>query len=287
MGPIAVLAVVLAGFASGGPEAAAPDAALAAVRDAWIADGAGAAERVAAVRLVDLDGDPAARGRMRMALAWLRVAAGDRDAAEDLWTTVADPAARAGGVSASSALVARARLRECAGRFDEAARDYRDAVTAIGDPGPAAKAEALVGAGRAASRAGDATAAEQAFSEARTVLRRFDVEDRALSAAARGASDDAPRLRPCTVLPVRVAGGRPDYPEQARRERLSAWVVLRCRVEEDGTTAACEAIGGSARFRVFETAAVRALESWTWLPALDGDRPVALDVLVDVAFTIR
>lgn len=78
----------------------------------------------------------------------------------------------------------------------------------------------------------------------------------------------------------------PVYPTLARRLGEQGRVMLRVQVRADGTPAEVE-INRSSGFSRLDRAALEAVRQWRFIPAQQGDAPVAASVLVPVAFTLE
>ena len=92
-------------------------------------------------------------------------------------------------------------------------------------------------------------------------------------------------------LPMPVGGlalirQRLSYPESARRLRIQGRVVVNVFVDEKGQVTATEILQ-SPGFGALERAAVEAILTVEWLPALQRQRPVAVWVAVPVVFRLR
>lgn len=71
-----------------------------------------------------------------------------------------------------------------------------------------------------------------------------------------------------------VSSTRPTYPPAALRRRMEGWVDVEFTVGTDGNVTNVHPVG-SNRGRMFERAAVDAVEQWKFEPALDNGTPVA------------
>lgn len=309
---LAVAAALAAVTPAVAPRAGTPPAwTLADVRDAWIA-GESRDALLRATAMAEDGRDPARRASGLLAVAWWSAATGDRDRAVDVWSAVAPGDGGEGATRA--AREALARHASCSGDPASAVRAWRLVEPRKRSLRPAADATALLDLGVALADQGDGAGAGDALESAMGLLERTEIDDVSLRAAVldawvpvleragetaeavrrtreRDALGDVPPdplLDPCAVRPIRASGPMPVYPAEARRERISATVVVGCDLDATGAPSRCEAIGGTARWRVLARAAEDALESWTWLPALDGDgRATAARLRVDVRFDIR
>lgn len=86
-----------------------------------------------------------------------------------------------------------------------------------------------------------------------------------------------------TALPVPVERHAPVYPEILRKAGVSGKVIVHTLVLEDGTVGETWIIQSVPQL---DQAAARAVQRWTFTPALDGDKPVAVWVAVPVEFNV-
>jgi protein TonB len=78
----------------------------------------------------------------------------------------------------------------------------------------------------------------------------------------------------------------PAYPLMSRRRAEQGKVMLRVHVSADGTASQAEVQASSGHQRLDE-AAVQAVLQWRFVPAKQGDRPVAAWVLVPIVFALQ
>ena len=78
---------------------------------------------------------------------------------------------------------------------------------------------------------------------------------------------------------------RPRYPAAARRMKLEDTATLRVLVSSDGR-AQRVCLQLSSGFRVLDEAAVEAVKQWSFVPARQGDNPIATEVDVPVRFRL-
>jgi protein TonB len=78
----------------------------------------------------------------------------------------------------------------------------------------------------------------------------------------------------------------PDYPHMARRRGHQGKVVLRVYVGTAGTADQVQIHNGSGH-DVLDQAALNAVRRWRFVPARQGDQPVAAWVLVPITFTLE
>jgi len=93
-----------------------------------------------------------------------------------------------------------------------------------------------------------------------------------------------PGLEPPVVIPSTRA--HPDYPDIARKARVTGSVLLLIVIDKDGRVGTIEVIQApDARFG-FELAAIEAVKRWRYRPARLGGRPVAVQASVRIEFTL-
>jgi protein TonB len=85
--------------------------------------------------------------------------------------------------------------------------------------------------------------------------------------------------------PVPLVRLEPRYPRDAELRRLEGDVVVEFVVDEAGACHSVEVVS-SRPGRVFEQAAVRAIERWRFSPGTSGGRPVSVRVRQRVAFKL-
>ena len=94
----------------------------------------------------------------------------------------------------------------------------------------------------------------------------------------------APASAGTTDTPPSFAGNRPPrYPELARRNRWEGTVVLRLRVEADGSLSSVT-VHRSSGYPILDAEAVNAVRMWRAKPATQRGRPAAVDQLFEVWF---
>jgi len=93
-----------------------------------------------------------------------------------------------------------------------------------------------------------------------------------------------PGLEPPVVIPSTRA--HPDYPDIARKAKVTGSVLLLIIIDKDGRVGTIEVIQApDARFG-FELAAIEAVKQWRYRPARLGGRPVAVQATVRIEFTL-
>ncbi len=103
------------------------------------------------------------------------------------------------------------------------------------------------------------------------------------------ASENTPPPKPVDNTPARpepptpagptraaklISSTRPQYPPAALRRRMEGWVDVEFTVGVDGNVTNAHSVG-SNRGRVFERAAIDAVDQWKFQPALVNGKPVA------------
>lgn len=89
--------------------------------------------------------------------------------------------------------------------------------------------------------------------------------------------------KPAESLPVNRA---PDYPVQARLQRLEGRVVLLAQIDAAGLITSL-GVEESSGHSLLDQAALAAVRRWRFAPARSGEVAVASQVLVPVSFSIR
>ena len=88
-------------------------------------------------------------------------------------------------------------------------------------------------------------------------------------------------------LPVLVSKVNPDYTQEAKDARIEGTVVLACVVDSDGRVS--EATVSRSLDPIFglDQQAVNALKAWRFKPGEKDGKPVAVRVVVEMAFTLK
>ncbi len=91
---------------------------------------------------------------------------------------------------------------------------------------------------------------------------------------------------PDDLIPARAVAGNtpPGYPEEQRKKGIEAQVVLKVAISESGEVTAVQVLRGD---EPFASAAVAAVKSWRYTPAMLDGRPVATTRIVKMPFRIR
>ena len=120
--------------------------------------------------------------------------------------------------------------------------------------------------------------------------RRLGEEKKAIKVESKlgklGAAVEPPSDGVCLLPAVSATVVAPVFPPGNPRS-WEAQVTVRCKVSARGEPESCSAVGGWGRVGAFESAALTAVEAWTWFPALENGNPVASQRTVDVAFVLH
>lgn len=117
------------------------------------------------------------------------------------------------------------------------------------------------------------------------------VAEQASAAKRQAVTQAAPEATPDTAsaiadtLAVKTRTVNPRYPSQARRARQEGYVVVRFTVTPSGDTANVEVTSSDPR-RVFDRAAIDAVERWQFKPATRNGKPVASTVTNRIDFKL-
>ena len=88
-------------------------------------------------------------------------------------------------------------------------------------------------------------------------------------------------------VPIKDSQTEPDYPEIARVARMEGNVVLQAIIRKDGTVGELEVLRTSRPGTGFEEAAIEAVKTWRYEPAMQNNRPVEVYFTVVVDFTLH
>jgi TonB family protein len=92
-------------------------------------------------------------------------------------------------------------------------------------------------------------------------------------------------IGPDVVPPVPLLTPEPQYPEAARRARLSGWVVVEAIIGVDGKVRDVRVLRSSSL--LFQAAAIEAVHRWQYRAAQIGTRAVSVYLTVNVTFTLH
>lgn len=99
-------------------------------------------------------------------------------------------------------------------------------------------------------------------------------------------SETRPTVGTEAPSPPRLLDNRPPtYPSHAARERLEGTTLLRIRITAEGNVAELEVVSTSGH-PILDAAAVSAVRTWRFLPAMRNGRPVATTVRLPVRFAL-
>lgn len=91
------------------------------------------------------------------------------------------------------------------------------------------------------------------------------------------------------TFPERVTDSyvKPEYPENARKEKIEGLVVLQIVVQKDGTVGETTVLRSPEPDLGFEEAAIKAVKQWRYKPAMKSDQPVDVYLTVQVSFELK
>lgn len=87
--------------------------------------------------------------------------------------------------------------------------------------------------------------------------------------------------------PVPVLSPKPAYTSDAMRAKIQGVVLLQCVVESDGTVTRCQVQRSLDRTFGLDQEAIRAAQRWRFRPGLRLGQPVAVQVGIEMSFTLR
>ena len=109
-----------------------------------------------------------------------------------------------------------------------------------------------------------------------------------------GVEPPEPMPQPTTKKPIRVGGNlqasrlihrvKPEYPELARRARVSGMVILQVIVSEDGVVEEVTIVRGHP---LLNEAALQAIRQWRYSPYYLNGEPIPVTATVTVNFVLR
>jgi len=88
------------------------------------------------------------------------------------------------------------------------------------------------------------------------------------------------------VAPSLLANPKPPYPKRARKRGIEGRVLLRVRVDVAGNSATVKMLQSSGH-AMLDTAAVKAVRKWRFVPAQRNGVPVAATLDIPIAFQIK
>jgi protein TonB len=111
-----------------------------------------------------------------------------------------------------------------------------------------------------------------------------------LGQAARTQTDPAspqaaatPAAKPNSVRGIRLTGGDPIYPPEARRAHVTGIVVLRAVISTEGKITNLTVVSGPEPLR---NAALAAVQKWTYSPYLVDGKPASVETTISVNFAM-
>ena len=113
---------------------------------------------------------------------------------------------------------------------------------------------------------------------------QIDIEFKLASLPARE-FDDMKYVGPGISAPVAVKRVEPQYTSAARSARIGGTVVLQAVVKTDGTAKVIKIVR-PLPYGLTE-AAISALEQWTFTPAMQDGKPIAVSTVIEVNFNLE
>lgn len=89
------------------------------------------------------------------------------------------------------------------------------------------------------------------------------------------------------VSPVPIVSPKPAYTSDAMRAKIQGVVLLSCVVEPDGTVNRCSVARSLDRNFGLDQEAIRAAQRWRFRPGTRFGEPVAVQVGIEMSFTLR
>ncbi len=89
------------------------------------------------------------------------------------------------------------------------------------------------------------------------------------------------------MTPVLVQQVRPQYTSDAMRAKIQGLVTLSCVVESDGTVTRCAVARSLDRTFGLDQEAIKAAQRWRFRPGTRMGEPVAVQVNIEMSFTLR
>ena len=106
-----------------------------------------------------------------------------------------------------------------------------------------------------------------------------------LIAASRAGTVVAPAPAPSSAPATYLDTPQPQYPEAARRAGLEGLVVLRAQITAEGLPTRLRVMRGSG-VAMLDRAALAGVSRWRFVPAQDGQQPVAGWLDIPVRFSL-
>jgi TonB family protein len=104
--------------------------------------------------------------------------------------------------------------------------------------------------------------------------------DADMTPTAAASSPIAPGITP----PQLIKQATPDYPEDARQQRVQGRVVLELKIREDGHADELRAVDGNP---VFYKSAMNCVKKWKFKPAMKDGNPVAVKINVEINYRLN
>lgn len=151
-----------------------------------------------------------------------------------------------------------------------------------------AQQKAALGRAAAEKASADQAVVEQQArlaAQQQTAQQAAAAKRQALAQTAPAATPAEGRGRPSASEAVKITTVNPRYPSQARRASQEGYVVVRFTVTPEGETSNVEVTSSEPR-RVFDRAAIDAVERWRFKPATRNGKPVAATVTNRIDFKL-
>lgn len=92
---------------------------------------------------------------------------------------------------------------------------------------------------------------------------------------------------PGITLPSVVREVKPDYTVEAKRAGIRGSVFMSVVVEADGSVGAVEVTRSLDKEHGLDQEAVKAMKQWAFKPGTKDGKPVAVEVTVEMTFTLK
>ena len=88
-------------------------------------------------------------------------------------------------------------------------------------------------------------------------------------------------------MPVVVREVKPDYTEEAKAARIQGTVWVKCVVQEDGDVGDVQVSRSLDKEYGLDDEAVKAAKQWKFKPGTKDGKPVAVQVTIELTFTLK
>ena len=99
--------------------------------------------------------------------------------------------------------------------------------------------------------------------------------------------DDVQKPGPGIVMPVVLREVKPDYTDEAKRERIQGTVEMGVVVKDDGTVGDVTVTRSLDAKYGLDEQAVAAMKKWRFRPGTKDGKPVPVRVFVEMTFTLK